>query len=252
MAICKTSDIENIASIRRVVDDNNVIYDKVEFTFNKPAVPRNIRLGDFIIAITPTIPHPRRCYRYQRFYHTMDQCRSTYPSYEHCAGRHSIVDCPKGEHNPTCKNCEGDHAASSSSCPIFKLEFGILRHRFTTNCDREKAKLPFYAENPDLYNEVEARPDSSFGDNPRENPNLTRNLPAPKTGHFTLREGSPVSPSGMNEEVEIATDPTSPDDVSEQDPYYPLHSVDSLIKLNQDKSDIIGFMQKRLNKPPPK
>lgn len=101
-----------------------------------------------------------------------------------------------------------------------------------------------------LFNEVEARPDSSLVDNPSDNPNITRNPPAPKTGHSTPQDGFPVSLPGMNEEVETTTDPTSPDDVFDHDPYFPLRSVDSLIKMNQGKGEIIGSMQKRLDEPP--
>lgn len=42
----------------------------------------------------------------------------------------------------------------------------------------------------------------------------------------------------------------SPPGLNGHDPYYPLHSVNSLIKLNNNKNDIIGSMLKRLEEPP--
>ncbi|XP_051159291.1 uncharacterized protein LOC127280379 [Leptopilina boulardi] len=152
--ICEDGDLTNILNIKRVIDQGNHILDRDEFTFNGPLVPRNIQLGGYLIQITLVIQRPRRCFRCQRFCHVANQCRSAYPSCKFCAGRHFTSVCPNGRLPPSCNNCKKNHMASSSDCPIFKLDFGFLKFRYTTNCNKDKAKMSFYAENPDLLNNI--------------------------------------------------------------------------------------------------
>lgn len=138
----------------------NIVTERIEFSFISLTVPRFISIGGFSIQITPVIQKPRRCYRCQRFCHTKNQSRSTYPSCEHCAGRHLTNLCPYKDLSPFCKNCRREHPASSNLCPIFKMEFGILKIRYTTNCSRSEAKEMFFAENPDLEGVIHSRNDS--------------------------------------------------------------------------------------------
>lgn len=182
--LCSKEDLASIVSIKRVVDDENTIFDKVEFIFDGPTVPRIIRVGDFIIPITLSIPRPRRCYRCQRFCHTIDQCRSSYPSCELCAGRHSSIMCPREAQRRKCKNCNGDHPATLITCPIYKMEFGILKHKYITNCDRAEVKLLFFAGNPDLYQDIDQRPDDSMNVPLHSDVNDAPNNPP--TGQSTL------------------------------------------------------------------
>lgn len=45
--LCSSEYLRGISCIRRKVDEENTIYDKVEFTFGEPTVPRNIKIGDY-------------------------------------------------------------------------------------------------------------------------------------------------------------------------------------------------------------
>ncbi|XP_051170406.1 uncharacterized protein LOC127287489 [Leptopilina boulardi] len=239
--ICEVNDLANITNIKRLVDDRNNILDRVEFTFNGPTVPRNIQLGGFTIQITPIIQRPRRCYRCQRFCHVANQCRSAYPSCEFCAGQHLTNVCPNGHLSPLCKNCKRNHIASSTKCTIFKMEFGIRKHRYTSNCNRDEAKLAFYAENPDLVNNLQSRDEiSPSPHNSRGNQQLP----------FSTQETGTSTP--LN--VSYQNKPRAPDRMIEismalhdQQITDRLQVVNALIDLNQSHSAIISALQDNLS-----
>ncbi|XP_051168509.1 uncharacterized protein LOC127286194 [Leptopilina boulardi] len=239
--VCSSKDLESIASIRRLVNEDNTIQDKIEFTFESPTVPRYIQLGEFMIQITPSIQHPRRCFRCQRFCHDMNQCRSTYPSCEFCAGRHLTRFCPNGHLPPKCKNCKGLHLASSSECPVYKFEFGILKHRYSTNCNRDEAKLLFFSENPDLTNRVTAR-EESFSNSSNDLPaNLNIDVPKPTfSKNFQIDE---VTNTDQDQVIQISKD-MSAYKIDEK-----LQAVNSLIDLNDSRSALIDSLQENLISP---
>ncbi|XP_051161344.1 uncharacterized protein LOC127291699 [Leptopilina boulardi] len=236
--VCREGDLDNIASIRRIIDDRNTILEKIEFTFNSPIVPRNIVLGDFVIPITPSLQRPRRCFRCQRYCHVANQCRSTYPTCEFCSGRHLTDLCPNGHLQPKCKNCKGSHVASSSECPVFKFEFGILKYRYIHNCNREEAKLLFYAENPDLLNNIETR-----GETPLP-------LPVIRQGMTSTQPTRSSTPIDLQDKVNNPI----PDPVLEISNALNQHqlsekisAVNTLININQSRSNLINSINENLS-----
>lgn len=70
---------KDIISITRIVNPRGLNTDRVEFTFDLPTIPKNIKMGGCIIKLIPVVFKPRRCYRCQRFCYVATQCRSTYP-----------------------------------------------------------------------------------------------------------------------------------------------------------------------------
>lgn len=94
----------------------------------------------------------------------MNQCRSTHPACEFCAGRHLTAHCVNSNSKSKCRNCKGGHAASSSSCPVYLLKYGILKLRYSTGCSKEDAKFILLNTNTDLMSEVLPRGDRSLSD----------------------------------------------------------------------------------------
>lgn len=244
--VATPEELKSISGVRRLVRDPNIITDRVEFSFSSPTVPRFITIGGFLFQITPVIQKPRRCYRCQRFCHTMNQCRSTYPSCEHCSGRHQSNLCPYKELTPCCKNCKRDHPSSSNLCPIFKMEFGILKIRYSTNCGRTEAKKMFLMENPDLERAIQSRDDS------------LEELPSP--GCSNELHSSPLkNPKEpiLQKEMESVPTPSqqgiggAPDfgSVFPQSSSEGLSAVDALISLNKSNSELIGSLQENLASP---
>lgn len=234
--VCSASDLENIASIKRIVNDDKTILDKIEFTFNSPTIPRHIQIGEFLIQITPSIQRPRRCFRCQRFCHDANQCRSTYPSCEFYSGKHLSNLCPNGHLRPKCKNCKGEHIASSSDCPVFKFEFGILRHRYNTNCNREEAKLMFFTENPDLANRVTVRTDS-----PPSSPHIAHGGALGQPLNMVTHPDPQSIQGGLRDPLLEISKAMNEHKIAEK-----ISVVNSLIDLNQSRSAILDSLQESL------
>ncbi|XP_043473426.1 uncharacterized protein LOC122505707 [Leptopilina heterotoma] len=242
--VSSPEELKNITCIKRLVRPPNIITNRVEFSFNSLTVPRFITVGGFSIQITPVIQRPRRCFRCQRFCHTKNQCRSTYPSCEHCSGRHLTDLCPYKELPPCCKNCKREHVASSNLCPIFKMEFGILKLRYTTNCNRSEAKAMFFAENPDLDGVIHSRNDSLI-----VAPPLPDGLVEPEPTYAASDKADPrgeeLPSTSQQKTLNLSSLKLNlPPCTTEQ-----LTAVDTLIALNRSNSDLLGTIQENLASP---
>ena len=93
-------------------------------TFEKPSIPKEIRIGYTIERVEQYIPTPLRCFKCQKFRHHKEICR----------GRQ--VCCKCGKRDPDhmenecksikCANCHEEHPAFSRSCAIYKKEKEIM------------------------------------------------------------------------------------------------------------------------------
>ena len=80
-------------------------------------------------------PIVTQCYKCQGFNHVAKDCKSEQKCVR-CAGAHKSTECPdknKKSLKLKCSNCNGDHVASSKSCPKFKDQIKI-------QADRAKAR----------------------------------------------------------------------------------------------------------------
>ena len=112
----------------------------MEFTLATREIPRFVFVRGFECALTPVIPAPRRCYKWQRFRHVADQCRSSRAICEYCAEHHCTDTCPNSLWPACCSNCSGTHVASSRDCPVYEFEFEIMKHCFWNNCSFREAE----------------------------------------------------------------------------------------------------------------
>ena len=92
-------------------------------TFSTHQLPKEVKLGMFLVRVTPYIPNPMRCFNCQRFGHRSSGCKSQ-PMCRYCGNHKHEGDCSPVKN---CTNCNGSHSPSSFDCPIFKEEKEIQR-----------------------------------------------------------------------------------------------------------------------------
>ena len=86
-------------------------------TFEKPSMPKEIRIGYTIERVEQYIPAPLRCFKCQNFGHHKEICRGR----QVCGERdpdHMENKCE----NIKCTNCHEEHPAFSRTCGIYKEE----------------------------------------------------------------------------------------------------------------------------------
>ena len=132
--------LSNILSIRRRTLDDGSASDRVEFVFSTINIPGKLSLSSVVFDLTPVITPPKRCFFCQRFRHISEQCRSTGAVCEYCSEEHPSRDCPNTNLSPRCINCGDKHPAYSRSCPIYQLEFAVMKERTLKNCGYEEAE----------------------------------------------------------------------------------------------------------------
>ena len=100
-------------------------------TYEKPSIPKEIRIGFTIERVEQYIPTPLRCFKCQKFGHHKEICR----------GRQVCGKC--GERDPDhmenecnsikCANCHEEHPAFSRGCAIYEKEKEIMFIKHTKN-----------------------------------------------------------------------------------------------------------------------
>ena len=122
------------------------------FTFDRPNIPKTVKIGVLREKVRLYIPKPRRCFKCQQYGHGQNNCS------------HETVCCKCGEvddhdydrcdHNVCCYHCGDSHEASSMECPKWKLEEAIIRLKFTENIKQGQAKTRVYDKFPDLVQKL--------------------------------------------------------------------------------------------------
>ncbi|GBM26219.1 hypothetical protein AVEN_76307-1 [Araneus ventricosus] len=108
-------------------------------TFNNPTLPKSVKIAYINCPVKPYIPDPIRCFKCQKFGHTITACRG---NKENCAR------CSLPDHNsqtcksttPKCFNCSGEHPSFSRSCPRYKLEKEIQTIKITKKISFQEAR----------------------------------------------------------------------------------------------------------------
>ena len=107
-------------------------------TFEKPSIPKEIRIGYTVERVEQYIPSPLRCFKCEKFGHHKEICR----------GRQVCGKC--GERDPDhmenecksikCANCHEEHPAFSRSSAIYKKEEEIMFIKHTKNIPFSEAR----------------------------------------------------------------------------------------------------------------
>ncbi|GBO37544.1 hypothetical protein AVEN_181773-1 [Araneus ventricosus] len=133
---------QNVIAVKRItIKRNGQIFPTKHLilTFNNPTLPKSVKIAYINCPVKPYIPDPIRCFKCQKFGHTITACKS---NKENCAR------CSLPDHNsqtcksttPKCFNCSGEHPSFSRSCPRYKLEKEIQTIKITKKLSFQEAR----------------------------------------------------------------------------------------------------------------
>ena len=132
---------QGIKEYRRVTicrNDETIQTHTYILTFEKPSIPKEIRIGYTIERVEQYIPAPLQCFKCQKFGHHKEICRG----YQVC-GKCGECDPDQMEHeckSIKCANCHEEHPAFSRSCTIYKKEKEIMFIKHTKNIPFPEAR----------------------------------------------------------------------------------------------------------------
>ncbi|GBM37200.1 hypothetical protein AVEN_14970-1 [Araneus ventricosus] len=140
---------QKVISVRRITikkNGQNFPTKHLILTFNTPVLPKSVKIAYINCNVKHYIPNPLRCFKCQRFGHTLTACRSK----QNCA-RCSLPDHDSNNCSsptPKCYNCTGEHPADFKSCPRYKLEKEIQTVKITKNISFPEARKIVNDRNP--------------------------------------------------------------------------------------------------------
>ncbi|XP_046565574.1 uncharacterized protein LOC124274277 [Haliotis rubra] len=130
---------QGVTSVKRFTrkQDNTIINTNTYlFTFALSTLPKSIKAGYFNIGVDVYIPSPLRCFNCQKFGHGARTCNHVSICVR-CSGAHESAECTN---EIKCANCDGQHLASSKSCPSFEHQSKILKLKYTNNISFAEAQ----------------------------------------------------------------------------------------------------------------
>ena len=140
---------------------DEVIYNNIYIiTFERITLPEEVTIGWNKCKVQEYIPRPRRCFKCQGFNHGSKNCRMETPICVNCGQESHGKECLRP---PSCKNCDGNHPASSNQCFYYKLskEIITLQTKEKLSFRDAKTRAMRYMTKPDkLYSTVTATPPS--------------------------------------------------------------------------------------------
>ena len=132
---------QGIKEYRRVTirrNDETIQTHTYILTFEKPSIPKEIRIGNTVERVKQYIQAPLRCFKCQKFGLYREICRGRKVC-EKCGERdpdHMENECK----NIKCANCHEEHPAFSRSCAIYKKEKAIMFIKHTKNIPFPEAR----------------------------------------------------------------------------------------------------------------
>lgn len=150
---CSTDDLlneltgEGVTEIKRisVKRDGELVETGTHIlTFNKPVLPKRIKVAFYSLVVRPFIPAPLRCFRCQKFGHTSKYCNKE----QLC-----ICGNPPHEGSPcnspaSCIHCNGPHSARYKKCPVFIQEMEIQELKIKEKLSYIEAKKKVLEKTP--------------------------------------------------------------------------------------------------------
>ena len=95
----------------------------LSLTFNRPDMPKEIKVGYLQVKVDLFVPNPLRCFNCNKFGHTSQRCKTT-AKCQRCGKDKHEEQCDGPQ---ICSNCNGPHAASAKECLVWKTEKEIQR-----------------------------------------------------------------------------------------------------------------------------
>src|SRR5207249_880572 len=95
-------------------------------TFDTTTPPRELKAAYLKLKVLPYIPAPLRCYKCQKFRHSQVTCKNNLLCPKCSQAGHDSAACTETER---CVNCQGNHPAFSTTCPVFQQEKAIAKIR---------------------------------------------------------------------------------------------------------------------------
>ena len=113
-------------------------------TFNRPDLPKTIKVGYLQVKVVMFIPNPLRCFKCNKCGHVNQRCNTTAKCDLCGKDKHEErCDGPK-----LCSNCSGPHASSSKDCPVWLKEKEIQRIRVEKRISFPEARRVIEAKSP--------------------------------------------------------------------------------------------------------
>ncbi|GAB0093885.1 Zinc finger, CCHC-type [Sergentomyia squamirostris] len=144
---------DNVVDVKRIQKTCNVNGQKRKkdtgtfvLTFNSPKLPQRIESYYYPLKVREFIPNPIRCNGCQIYGHIEANCKSKKKICGNCSQqRHPEgTDCSSAA---KCARCEGDHPVWARSCPVFDMEFKIMKLKTTQKVSYYVAKRMYLAAN---------------------------------------------------------------------------------------------------------
>ncbi|GBN63194.1 hypothetical protein AVEN_274948-1 [Araneus ventricosus] len=131
---------QNVIAVRRITvkRDGQLLPTKnLILTFSLPTIPKSVRIAYLNCSVRPYIPKPLRCFKCQRFGHTLQACRGIQSCARCSLPGHESQTCSE---TPCCINCKSDHPAYSKTCPRWKIEKEIQTVKIKQNLSFKEAR----------------------------------------------------------------------------------------------------------------
>ena len=119
----KCYDVTEVYKIKRKEQDRLVNTGTIVLTFDRCALPTNVKIGWKSFEVREYIPAPRRCFKCQGFNHSSKSCHAQDSLCVNCGELQHGKECYSPPH---CCNCDEAHPASDKNCFYYKLEVEIL------------------------------------------------------------------------------------------------------------------------------
>ncbi|GBL94594.1 hypothetical protein AVEN_235671-1 [Araneus ventricosus] len=130
---------QNVIAVRITVKrDGQLLPTKnLILTFSLPTIPKSVRIAYLNCSVRRYIPNPLRCFKCQRFGHTVQACRGIQSCARCSLSGHDSQTCSE---TPCCINCRSDHPAYSKTCPRWKIEKEIQTVKIKQNLSFKEAR----------------------------------------------------------------------------------------------------------------
>lgn len=149
---------ENVTAVRRIMirrNDIDIPTNHLVLTFNSTKLPESLKLGYVVHRVRPYIPNPRRCFKCQRFGHTLQSCRGKETCAKCASTDHHAISCAAQE--VKCVNCAGPHPAYSRKCQKFQNEKEIMSIKVKEGLSIQEARRRFSFVQKGTFAEVARR-----------------------------------------------------------------------------------------------
>lgn len=194
-------------------------------TFDHCNLPSSVLLGWTKCSVRLYVPKPRRCFKCQAFGHGANNCRREVGRCVNCSLEVHELPC---EREQKCANCQGNHPANSTSCPMYRTEQEVL-------ATQAKENIP-YLEARRRVRSTYVRPQVTFA--------------TAVTGRNGQREPSNTPQQQPNEERPSTSGPTAtPQDVTTSSTNKEKHTEETATPASGSQSTTTNTSNKDAHQP---